>query len=337
MRNAWGATPCWRQALFPARQAGTPIAAAVAVNVEHASDGAEVRACVREFLRRSRYMARGAVITDLDGTAVHAVEGRAVIPPQVALGLKSVHDSGRRVVIDTMRFPRSVLRDFGVEWHRITGAAIPLVCLKGSQLGQLRPDDAGALQFEETAAFPLEPSELDELMQGIEGMVRQGASELLVFIYPRDWRAGEWIWTPDASRVAAVEEKYTSADRVFSGPPSLLRERLLAQPVCLVFLLYDVPDDRRMAYQHTERSRFVTHRGVDKRHGAIALARELGIELAHSVGAGDAEPDNFLDAVGLAVIVGPAALDFKGRQGTVRLPDPAAFGQLLFELGSWPG
>jgi hypothetical protein len=295
-----------------------------------------MRSRVRDFLRRSRYMADGAVITDLDGTAVHEVNGRAVIPTQVALGLKSVHDSGRRVVIDTMRFPRSVLRDFAVEWHRITGAAIPLVCLKGSQLGLVHPDAGGALVFEETAAFPLERAELLELMEGIEGMVGQGASQLLVFVYPRDWRAGEWIWTPDPSRVAAIEQKYTSADRVFSGPPGLLRECLLAQPVCLVFLLHDVPEDRRMAYQHTERSRFVTHRGVDKRHGAVEMARQLGIDLAHSVGAGDAEPDNFLDAVGLAAIVGNAELDFKGRLATLRLPDPLAFGQLLFELGAWP-
>jgi hydroxymethylpyrimidine pyrophosphatase-like HAD family hydrolase len=291
---------------------------------------------VRDFLRRSHYMERGAVITDLDGTAVHEVGGRAVIPPQVALGLKGVHDSGRRVVIDTMRFPRSVLRDFAAEWHRITGASIPLVCLKGSQLGEVRPDRHGALVFEEGAAFPLDESELHELMQGIEGMVAQGADELLVFVYPRDWRSGEWIWTPDPARVAAVEQKYLSADRVFSGPPALLRETLLAQDVCLVFLLHDVPEDRRMAYQHTERSRFVTHRGVDKRHGAIEIARRLGVDLAHSVGAGDAEPDNFLGAVGLAVIVGNSELDYKGRLATLRLPDPLAFGQLLLALGAWP-
>jgi hypothetical protein len=122
---------------------------------------------------------------------------------------------------------------------------------------------------------------------------------------------------------------------VVSGPPALLRERLLAQPVCLVFLLHDVPDDRRMAYQHTERSRFVTHCGVDKRHGAIELARQLGIDLLHSVGAGDAAPDNFLEAVGLAAMVGNADLDFKGRLATLRLPDPPAFGELLLALGTW--
>jgi hydroxymethylpyrimidine pyrophosphatase-like HAD family hydrolase len=112
-----------------------------------------------------------------------------------------------------------------------------------------------------------------------------------------------------------------------------LHERLSAADVCLVFLLNEAPEDRRMAYQHTERTRFVTHVGVDKRHGAERIARRLGIDLAHSVGAGDAETDNFLGAVGLAAIVGNADLDFKGLTATLRLPDALAWGRVLFELG----
>jgi hydroxymethylpyrimidine pyrophosphatase-like HAD family hydrolase len=300
-----------------------------------ATDAPAVRAEVEDFLRRSRYMERGAVITDLDGTAVHEENGRVTIPAQVEYGLKSVHDSGRQVVINTLRFPRSVLSVFAKEWHRIVAGPIPLVSLKGSQVGQVVPAADGELVFEEMAASPLEEAELNELMQGIEGMVRQGANDLLVFFYPRDWRIGELIWTPDPSRVAAVQEKYLSASEVFSGTPDLLRERLFAGDQCLVFLLHDIPADRRMAYQHTERSRFVTHKGVDKRHGSEAIARVLGIDLLHSVGAGDAEPDNFLDSVGLAVIVGNADLDYKGRLATLRLPDTLAWGQVLFELGSW--
>jgi len=298
------------------------------------SEPRAVRAELRDFLRRSRYMDHGAVFTDLDGTAVHEENGRAAIPAAVEAGLKSVHDSGRRVVINTMRFPCSVLSAFGTEWHRITGAAIPLVSLKGSQVGLLRPDASGAMVFDEAEAFPLEPAELDELMQGIAGLVRQGADELLVFFYPRDWRVGELIWTPDPARVVATQQKYLSASEVFTGPPALLRERLHAADVCLVFLLLDVPEDRRMAYQHTERARFVTHAGVDKRHGGEAIARHLGIELVDSVGAGDADTDTFLDAVGLAAIVGNADLGFKGRLATLRLPDPLAWGQLLCELSA---
>jgi len=300
------------------------------------SEPREVHAEVQDFLRRSRYMARGAVITDLDGTAVHETEGRVYIPPEVEYGLNSVHDSGRQVVINTLRFPRSVLAVFGREWHRITGAPIPLVSLKGSQIGQVLPGPDGALVFEEWGACVLTGAEIDELLQGVDGMVTAGATDLLVFFYPRDWRAGELIWTPDAARVAPARAKYKSASEVFSGPVALLRERMTAGEVCLVFLLHDVPEDRRMAYQHTERSRFVTHVGVDKRQGTEQIARWLDIELDHSVGAGDAETDNFLCAVGLAAIVGNPNLDYKGTMGTLRLTNPLAWGQVLFELGSAP-
>jgi hydroxymethylpyrimidine pyrophosphatase-like HAD family hydrolase len=101
----------------------------------------------------------------------------------------------------------------------------------------------------------------------------------------------------------------------------------------MVFLLVDAPQDRLMAYQHTQKSRFITHAGVDKRHGGAALARHLGVSLADSIGAGDAETDTFLDAVGFAVIVGNRDLAFKGLSRTVRVADPAAFGDMLTRLG----
>ncbi|CAG1012231.1 hypothetical protein BURC_00135 [Burkholderiaceae bacterium] len=306
------------------------------MNQPSVSEAPAVRAEVRDFLRRSRYMARGAVFTDLDGTAVHELEGRVHIPPEVEYGLKSVHDSGRMVIINTLRFPRSVLAVFAREWHRITGAAIPLVSLKGSQIGRVCPDASGELVFDEFDAFTLDAAEIEEVLVGIEGMLRGGADDLLVFFYPRDWRIGELVWTPDPQRIVPLQLKYRSASEVFSGPVAMLRERLFAGEVCLVFLLHEVPADRRMAYQHTERTRFVTHRGVDKRHGSVQIARRLGVDLEHSVGAGDAETDNFLEACGMAAIVGNMNLDFKGTLSTLRLPDPQAWGQVLFELGASP-
>jgi hydroxymethylpyrimidine pyrophosphatase-like HAD family hydrolase len=299
-----------------------------------ASHASAVHAEVQDFLRRSHFMEGGAVITDLDGTAVHEVEGRVYIPPEVELGLKRLHDRGRSVVINTMRFPRSVIDAFGVEWHRITAAPIPLVSLNGSQIGILASAPNGTLMYEQIASSTLTPGEIDELLIGIEAMVHAGAADdLLVFFYPRDWRTAEVIYTPLRSRLAATIDKYRSAHEVFCGPAQALRERLMSTEVCLVFLLDDAPQDRRMAYQHTERTRFVTHAGVDKRLGALQIARHLGIDLEHSVGAGDAETDNFLSAVGLAAIVGNADLDFKGVHSTLRLPDPLAWGRVLFELG----
>lgn len=298
------------------------------------SDDASYLAPLTRFLKGSAFATRGAVVTDLDGTAVHEIEGRAHISPTVEAGLEAIHAAGRQVLVDTMRFPQSVIRVFGAQWYRISGAAIPLVSLNGSQIGLVRPGDAGALVFEELGAVPLDAAEIDEIMDGVRGLVSTGLDELLVFHYPRDWREGERIWSPRADRVDAIAAKYRSASRVFSSPVDALAESLHADPMCMLFLLVDAPEDRLMAYQHTQITRFVTHAGVDKRAGAVALAERLGISLPDSIGAGDAPADNFLDAVGLAVIVGDGALDYRGRQETIRIDQPATFGRMLIAIAA---
>jgi hydroxymethylpyrimidine pyrophosphatase-like HAD family hydrolase len=285
------------------------------------------------FLRTSRFAEQGAVMTDLDGTAVHEVEGRVLLSRSMEMGLKRVHDAGRQVVVNTLRFPLSVMRVFGGEWWRVTGDDVWLVSMKGSQVGRVVASADGRLAFEEVDAFPLTASEIGEVMTGVRGLLANGADDLLVFFYPRDWRLGEQIWVADANRVDAVRDKYRSASHVFAGDAAMLEAQLLERPQCMVFLLIDAPQDRLMAYQHTQKARFVTHVGVDKRHGGEALAAHLGVSLADSVGAGDAETDTFLDAVGFAVIVGNQDLAFKGRADTVRVADPAAFGDMLTKLG----
>jgi hypothetical protein len=71
---------------------------------------------------------------------------------------------------------------------------------------------------------------------------------------------------------------------------------------------------------------------VDKLSGAEAVAARLGIDLAHSVGAGDTPMDNFLKGVGLAVQVGPLDLEHKGLRQTVKVPNSLELGALLFRL-----
>jgi hypothetical protein len=287
---------------------------------------AEPCAKVLDFVRTSGFARCGAVVTDLDGTVVHEDEG---LSPTVEAGLKAIHDAGRQVLVDTMRFPGSVISAFGRAWHGVTGDAIPLVSLNGSQIGLVQPGAGGALEFAEIDAWPLEASDVREVMRGVRGTVANGGDELLVFFYPRDWRRGEQVWCASEQRVDAVAAKYRSASRVFHAPLDALEAELLASPMCLLFLQVDAPRDRLMAYQHTEISRFVTRTGVDKRHGAQALAARLGVSLADSIGAGDAPADCFLDACGLAVIVGEGALTFRGRRDTVRVDHPATFGLLM--------
>jgi hydroxymethylpyrimidine pyrophosphatase-like HAD family hydrolase len=100
----------------------------------------------------------------------------------------------------------------------------------------------------------------------------------------------------------------------------------------MIFLLIDLPEDQLMAYQHTKRSNFFTHKGVDKLFGAQTISRHLGFDLAQSIGAGDTELDSFLNGVGLAVLVGNGELEFKGLLQTIKISDAFRFGSLLFRL-----
>lgn len=287
---------------------------------------------LQRFLRESHFSERGAVMTDLDGTAVHEVHGRVLLSRSVELGLQRVHAAGRAVLINTLRFPLSIMRAFGTDWRRASGSDMAVVTLKGSLIGRIVGTRDGELAFEEIQAFTLTSGEIDEVLKGVRGLCEQGVSDLLAFHYPRRWRQGEQIWTPESHRIPHVQDKYRSASRVYSGGVEALAAALHAQPQCMVFLLIDAPQERLMAYQHTERARFMTHERVDKRSGAIALAGNLGLTLADSVGAGDADTDTFLNEVGLAAIVGNQDVAFKGRFDTVRLPDAPAFGEMLLAI-----
>jgi hypothetical protein len=104
-----------------------------------------------------------------------------------------------------------------------------------------------------------------------------------------------------------------------------------------LFLLVAAPPDRLMAYPHARPSSFVTRAGVDKLAGARRLAERLGFDLAASVGCGDTPMDSFLAGCGLALHVGPMALEHKGLAGTVRLADPPALGAALDRLAGLLG
>ena len=294
--------------------------------------GTDVNDQLREFLRRSDFASRGGVVTDLDGTAVHEDRGRIYIPEPVEFGLKRLHDLGRPFVLNSLRFPLSVLRTFGREWYGISNAPIPTVSLNGSLIGHVVKTDEDELAFQEIEAFPLKAEEVDEVLQGVAGLLDGGVKDILVFYYPRDWRVGEVIWTPVPEKVIHVKEKYTSASAVTSVEFPKLREQMRAEEVCMIFLLIEAPEDTLMAYQHTKRSNFFTREGVDKLFGSKRIAAHLGVELRHSMGAGDTEMDRFLSGVGLAVHVGPLDLEYKGVLQTIKLKNSFELGELLFRV-----
>jgi hydroxymethylpyrimidine pyrophosphatase-like HAD family hydrolase len=292
----------------------------------------EVDELLRQFVQKSRFASQGGVITDLDGTAVHEEQGRIYIPESVEFGLREIYKAGRPVVLNSLRFPLSVMRTFGKEWHTIAGAPIPVVSMNGSQIGYVKKDEKDELCFEEIDAFPLEANQIDDVLAGVQKLLDDGIREVLLFYYPRDWRMGEIIWTPVAEKVIHVKEKYRSASSVTAVELPKLREQLHAEEICMIFLLIERPADDLMAYQHSRPSSFFTREGVDKLFGTEQIARHLGIDLAHSIGAGDTMMDGFLSGVGLMVQVGNRNLEFRGLHSTIKLNNSFELGDFLFRL-----
>ncbi len=290
----------------------------------------EVDAALRDFLRQSQFSGTGAIITDLDGTAVHEDQGRIYIPQAVEFGLKAIYNAGRPVILNSLRFPLSVMRTFGKEWLAISGMPIPVVSMNGSQLGYVSKDQKDELCFEEITAFPLTSNEIEAVIKGVQNLLENNVREVLLFYYPRDWRMGEIIWTPVAEKVLAVKEKYHSASSVTAVELGKLRELLLSEEICMIFLLIERPADDLMAYQHSKPSNFFTHEGVDKLYGTQQIAKHLGIDLMNSMGAGDTPMDIFLDGVGLALHVGGRDLEFRGLRSTIKLQNSQELGDLLF-------
>jgi len=271
----------------------------LSLNVENA---------IGDFAHDSGFTEHGGVVMDLDGTAVHEEQGRTMIPRPVELGLKSLYDRGRPVVLNSLRFPLSVMRTFGKEWLAISNSPIPTVTMNGSQVGYVQRDEKGELCFEEIVAFPLTANEIDAVITGVEALLADNIRDVLLFYYPRDWRMGEIIWTPVAEKVTHVKEKYLSASAVTAVELDKLQEQLHSEEICMIFLLIERPADDLMAYQHSKPSSFFTTKGVDKLTGARAAADFIGFDLAASVGAGDTAMDVFLNGVGMAIHVGPRDL-----------------------------
>lgn len=290
----------------------------------------EVDAKLRQFIQQSAFTTSGVVITDLDGTAVHEYRGQIIIPKEVELGLMRHYERGRPLILNSLRFPLSVIRTFGRDWYKLSNAPIPTVTLNGSLSGFVKKTSEGELVFEEAAAFPLTAEEIKEALKGVQAIIDGGIKNVLVFYYPRDWRIGEVIWTPMPENIIAIKEKYASASAVTAVEFQKLQDQMLAEDVCMIFLLIEAPTDQLMAYQHTKRENFITHKGVDKLFGARAMSEFLHSDLRHSLGAGDTELDTFLAGVGLALLVGGLELPFRGLIDTIKLKDSLELGAILF-------
>jgi hydroxymethylpyrimidine pyrophosphatase-like HAD family hydrolase len=292
--------------------------------------GIQDQETLRKFVR-ARNFAQGMLALDLDGTALLEDRGKVFISSSVEKGVKALHDLGQPVVVNTLRFPLSVIRTIGDAWYQIADVPILTVLLNGSVLGYIKRQN-GKLIYEELAAFPMRREELRALVGGIRQLIAGGIDDMLLFFYTRDWTAGETVWTPKEAKVAGLQAKYVSAARVLSGSADLLEEWLSEGEVCMASLLIDRPEDTLMAYQHSKRNSFFTRKGIDKASGIREIGQRFGLSLADSFGAGDTEMDTFLSEVGLAVIVGDGALPFRGTVDTMRVDSPLELGEAILYL-----
>jgi hydroxymethylpyrimidine pyrophosphatase-like HAD family hydrolase len=283
-----------------------------------------------EFITKSKFLRRGAVITDLDGTAVHETNGQTIIHRDVEAGLKKVYESGRPVIINTLRFPLSVIRTFAKEWYSLSGASIPCVLLNGSQVGYIISEEDEFI-FKQVSAFTLKEIEIQKIVTTLQRFGNV-VNDIILFYYPEDWRKGELIWTPVPDKIESIKNKYRSAESVFSSGLEELTNRLLQEPICMILMLIDTSEDKLMAYQHTKKNNFFTTDSVDKLSGTEEIARLMNFDLEESVGAGDSAMDVFLSGTGLSVHVRNQYLPFRGKKSTIKLPDFHDFGDLLERL-----
>ena len=265
---------------------------------------------------------------DLDGTALLEDHGKVFISSSVEKGVKAIHDFQIPVVLNTLRFPLSVIRTVGEAWYQIAEVPILTVLLNGSVLGYIKSAD-GNLHYEELAAFPLTAEEIRTMMTGVAQLAEAGIDDMLFFFYSRNWREGETLWTPKMDRVSPLRKKFVSATRVFSSTVDQLMDELIQREICMTSLFIDRPQDTLMAYQHSKRNSFFTARGVNKAFGLREVATRIDRTCAAALGAGDTEMDTFLSEVGFAVIVGDAKLSFRGQSETMRVSTPQELGDLI--------
>src|SRR5687767_4806421 len=126
---------------------------------------------------------------DLDGTALLEDKGKVFISGSVEKGVKAVHDLKIPVVLNTLRFPLSVITTVGEAWYQIADVPILTVLLNGSVLGYIKCTN-GELHYEELAAFPLRADEIKGILEGVLQLTKSGIEDILFFFYSRDWREG---------------------------------------------------------------------------------------------------------------------------------------------------
>lgn len=283
---------------------------------------------------------KGAWFIDLDGVIFNQDKrGKITVSKEAEGGIRDMLAMGCPVIINSLRFPVSLIKSVAASWLLMFEKEIPAVLLKGSLIGRF-VKRAGAIIFEEKIAYPLKEKEIDEIVNGVADSLESHLVDrphiLGVYFYPRDWRTGEIVWVPEGTRITkSVRDKFVNASEVFTCNIDELRMRIKKAGPCMVATLVDK--------YRTDESRspmdFYTTKDVDKASGTHKIAEMLGISLTDSAAAGDSLMDIFLNEVGLAVCVqsGKEKLEFKGTNETLVVASSAELGEVMSSLARLAG
>ncbi|GLU51210.1 HAD hydrolase family protein [Dyadobacter frigoris] len=285
---------------------------------------------ISDFSDRIDLIEQGGLITDLDGTLIRQDGGRYFMPDPVSTGLQGIYNTNCPVVINSIRFPLSVINTFAKQWFSISKVSVPLVTLNGSQTGYIHKDKKGGFTFEEVESFPLGQKELASFISDLEN-ITEGGGNALAFYYPRDWKKGEIIWTADPDKVAETKQKYKSASHVHAGDIKSLDQHLGNEDISMIFLL-DLREDSGIPARHSDHKDFYTAKNVNKSSGAKNMVKHLDRQIHHFIGAGDTPMDVFLKEVGLALKVGRMDLGFECKSPVVQIDHIEDIGDVFNEI-----
>lgn len=287
---------------------------------------------ISDFCNRPEFMEKGGLMTDLDGTVIQQKDGRYFMPDSVKTGLTNMYEGSCPVIINTMRFPLSVIDTFADDWYHMSNASVPLVSLNGSQMGYINKEEKTGFTFEEVDAYPLKAEEIKKFMADVARILDNNGN-VLVFYYPRAWTKGEIIWTSDKEKVAETKEKFRSASKVYSCDLQKLHEHLDAEDICMLFLR-ETEAKAGMTYLQTDHKDFYSHKNVDKLYGAKKMISHLGREIDYFIGAGDTPMDVFLKEVGQAIKVGNMDLKIGFKSNALLLENVPDIGEVFTEVAN---
>jgi hypothetical protein len=286
---------------------------------------------IQNFASQPGFRQYGGLISDLDGTIVQHQDGNYFIPPEVQTGLNDLYRANCPIILNTIRFPLSIIKTFAGVLYPIAQNPIPVISLNGSQWGYISSEEDQEFSFTEAGAQPLQPTEIKSFIANLRLLIKNKLSQVAAFYYPRDWTKGEIIWAAEEDRVAELAQNYKSASRVYSSSLSILEKNLLGEDISMIFLFVNKDQIPGTHLQHNLRD-FYTTAGVNKLSGAHAFVNQLGRNLPYFIGAGDTPMDVFLKETGAVIKVGDLPLGYNCQATILPVATVAEIGEVFTQI-----